>query len=144
MKSKIVNCEGEITHVVVFDSGDEAARGLKEFAKKHRIGAGRVSGVGAFETVTLGFFEWEKKAYKEIVVDEQTEVLSFDGDIALKEDEPEPHVHVVVGKADGTTLGGHLMSGIVRPTLEVVIVESHAELRRRHDPETGLALIDLG
>ena len=35
------------------------------------------------------------------------------------------------------------LAGRVRPTLEVVVTETPAELRRRHDPATGLALIDL-
>jgi predicted DNA-binding protein with PD1-like motif len=53
------------------------------------------------------------------------------------------HAHVVVGKADGTAHGGHLMAAVVRPTLEVVVVESPRHLRRAVDPETGLALLDL-
>jgi hypothetical protein len=31
----------------------------------------------------------------------------------------------------------------VRPTLEVIVTEAPAHLRREHDPATGLALIDL-
>ncbi len=38
--------------------------------------------------------------------------------------------------------GGHLLEGIVRPTLEVMLTESPAHLRRRHDPRFGIALID--
>jgi predicted DNA-binding protein with PD1-like motif len=36
-----------------------------------------------------------------------------------------------------------LIDGHVRPTLEIVLTESPAQLRKRHDPESGLALIDL-
>jgi predicted DNA-binding protein with PD1-like motif len=32
---------------------------------------------------------------------------------------------------------------VVRPTLEVILTETPAYLRRRKDPDTGLALIDL-
>jgi predicted DNA-binding protein with PD1-like motif len=49
----------------------------------------------------------------------------------------------VLGKADGTAHGGHLLRAHVRPTLEVIVTESPAHLRRRSDPETGLALIQL-
>jgi uncharacterized protein len=31
----------------------------------------------------------------------------------------------------------------VRPTLEVIVTESPVHLRRKHDPVTGLALIDI-
>ena len=39
--------------------------------------------------------------------------------------------------------GGHLIAGHVRPTLELVVDEVPAHLRRRYDPESGLALINL-
>jgi hypothetical protein len=38
-------------------------------------------------------------------------------------------------------LAGHLIKAHVRPTLEVVLTESPAHLHKRHDPESGLALI---
>ncbi len=53
------------------------------------------------------------------------------------------HAHVVVGRSDGGTLGGHLLGGSVDPTLEVTLVEEAATLRRKADPVTGRALIDL-
>ena len=56
--------------------------------------------------------------------------------------EPKIHAHVVVGRVDGEARGGHLLEAHVWPTLEVVLVESPRHLRKRHDPETGLALID--
>jgi len=54
------------------------------------------------------------------------------------------HAHIVVGRADGSARGGHLLEGHVWPTLEVVVEKLPRHLRRRTDPETGLALIDLG
>ena len=57
--------------------------------------------------------------------------------------EPKLHAHVVVGKADGTAHGGHLLDARVRPTLEVVVIESPRELRRRMRSEFGVALLDL-
>jgi hypothetical protein len=62
--------------------------------------------------------------------------------VALDGEEPKVHAHVVVGLSDGAARGGHLIAGRVWPTLEVVLVESPRHLRKRHDPETGLALID--
>jgi uncharacterized protein len=49
----------------------------------------------------------------------------------------------VLGLADGTTRGGHLLEGRVFPTLEVVVTETSAELRKVMRPELGIALIDL-
>jgi predicted DNA-binding protein with PD1-like motif len=117
---------------------------LTAFAKEQRLGASHFTAIGAFSGATLGYFDWQPKEYQKIPVREQVEVLSLVGDIALKDDgAPEVHAHVVVGKADGTAHGGHLLEAFVRPTLEVIVVESPAHLQRRYDPESKLALIRL-
>ena len=93
--------------------------------------------------MTLGYFDWESKQYKKIPVSEQVEVLSLIGDVALKDGEPKVHAHVVLGRSDGSTRGGHLLDAHVRPTLEVILVESPVHLRKQVDEESGLALIRL-
>jgi len=65
------------------------------------------------------------------------------GNIALEGDKPKVHAHIVVGRFNGSTLGGHLLEAHVRPTLEIVLVESPPHLRRTFDPASGLALLDL-
>ena len=143
MKSKLINGGGEKTFVIVFDTGDEVVAGLLDFAKEHKLAAS-LTAIGAFERVTLGFFESERKDYKKIPINEQVEVMSLVGNISLEENgEPKVHAHVVVGKSDGTAHGGHLLEAHVRPTLEVILVESPATLRRKLNAEVGLALIDL-
>jgi predicted DNA-binding protein with PD1-like motif len=61
----------------------------------------------------------------------------------MEGDRPKVHAHVVVGRQDGQAYGGHLLAARVRPTLEVILVQPPAYLRRRFDPASGLALIDL-
>ena len=51
------------------------------------------------------------------------------------------HVHLVLGRRDGTAWAGHLVEGRVRPTLEVIVTEAPAHLRKQADPETGLSFI---
>jgi uncharacterized protein len=143
MKAKLIDDQAEKTYAVVFDTGDEVAGGLLDFAKRNRLAGSHFTAIGAFSDVTLGYFDWERKEYQKILICEQVEVLSLIGDVALSEGEPKIHAHVVVGKSDGTAHGGHLLEAHVRPTLEVVIVEAPLQLRRIHDPESGLALIDL-
>ena len=70
-------------------------------------------------------------------------MLSLIGDVAEDRDGPSLNVHVVLGLSDGTTRDGHLIEGRVFPTLEVVVTENPAELRKVMHPELGIALIDL-
>ncbi|HZD19579.1 MAG TPA: PPC domain-containing DNA-binding protein [Burkholderiales bacterium] len=145
MRAKLLNAGPERTYALIFDKGDEPVSLISAFAKEHKIGAARLSAIGAFSEVVLGYFDWEKKDYKRIPLREQVEVLSLLGDIALGEKgEPKLHAHVVLGKRDGTAHGGHLLEGRVRPTLEVLLIQSPAALQKVHDPETGLALIHIG
>jgi predicted DNA-binding protein with PD1-like motif len=143
MKSKLLDATGQKTFALVFDKGDEVVAELTAFAKAEHVGAAHFTAIGAFSEVTLGYFQRDRKAYKRMALAEQVEVLSLLGDIAL---DPtgvaKAHAHVVVGLSDGQTRGGHLLAARVWPTLEVILVESPAFLRKRHDPDSGLALID--
>jgi predicted DNA-binding protein with PD1-like motif len=144
MKTKLLSrSDGVASYVLIFDTGDEFIAGLTNFAKEQKLDASHFSAVGAFSSAVLGFFDIGAKEYRKIPVDEQVEVLSLDGDIALDMGEPKVHAHAVVGKSDGTTRGGHVMEAHVRPTLEVMLEESPAQLKRVFDQETGLALIAL-
>ncbi len=126
---------------VVFDTGDDPVAGPTRFAAEQRIGAAGFTAIGAFSEALLGYFDWEKKDYERIPVAEQVEVLALVGDIALQDGKPKLHAHAVLGKRDGAACGGHLLAARVRPTLEVIVTEVPAHLRREHDPQTGLALI---
>lgn len=144
MRSQLLDDhDGLRTYAVVFDAGDEAMAGLLDFTRAEGITGAGLTAIGAFREATLAYFEPESREYRDIPVPDQVEVLSFLGDIARRDDEPVVHAHVVVGRRDGTTAGGHLQQATVWPTLEVVVTETPARLCRRHDRDTGLALIDL-
>lgn len=135
---------GQQTFALVLEAGDEVVSGLTDFAADNGLDAATFTAIGAFGTATLGYFDLEKKGYEKIPVHEQVEVLSLLGNVAAKEDgQPMVHAHAVLGTSDGSTRGGHLLEARVRPTLEVVLVESPDHLRRREDSETGLPLISI-
>lgn len=145
MKSKLLHDDnGQKTFAMIFDTGDEAMKLLLNFAREQKLSAAHFTAIGAFERGVIGYFDWQKKEYKKNSIDEQVEVVSLIGDVARTEKgEPKVHAHVVLGRSDGAALAGHLIEGHVRPTLEVILVESPAHLVRRHDEESGLALIRL-
>lgn len=143
MQSKVINEAPERTFALVFQHGDEVVSTLERFAADHGLSASRITAIGAFERMTLGYFSWESKTYERIPVDEQVEVLSLVGDVALDGGKPRLHAHVVLGRRDGSALGGHLLEAFVRPTLEVLLIDSPSYLKRVHDPESGLALIRM-
>jgi predicted DNA-binding protein with PD1-like motif len=143
MKSKLLASPGgERTFALIFETGDEVMTNLKRFAQENKTRAAHFTAIGAFRRAVLAYFDWDKKDYKKIPVNEQVEVLTLAGDVAWKEDgSPAVHAHVVLGRSDGSTCGGHLMEAHVRPTLELILTETPQHLQRKHDAETGLTLI---
>lgn len=127
--------------VLVCDKGEEAVATIGRAVAEEGIRAAQVTAVGAFCGGEVGYFDRDRRAYVRIPIGGQVEVLSLLGDVAEQDGEPALHAHTVLGRSDGSTLGGHLLRGEVWPTLEVIITEVAPDLAKRVDPETGLALI---
>jgi hypothetical protein len=145
MKAVLLNEHGGLrTFALVLATGDEAMSAISAFAAEQQLRATQFTAIGAFSRVVVAYFDWETKRYQDIPINEQVEVLSLMGDITLENGRPKVHAHVAVSKADATAHGGHLVEGHVRPTLEIILTETPSHLRRRFDPETGLALIHSG
>ena len=144
MQSKLVSKPDETrVWIAVLKEGEEAKQSLLNLAKSEKIGNASFVALGAFEWATVAYFDWQQKKYKDIPIQEQVEVITLVGDIIPDErGEPSLHAHVVLGRSDGSTRGGHLQEGHVRPTLEITITEMPAHLTRRKHPELGLALIE--
>jgi uncharacterized protein len=141
MRHRLIN-QAPKTFALIFETGDELAEGLKQFATEQKLGAASFKAIGALSSVELGWFDWnDKKYHPSVTLDEQLELLSLIGDVALKDGKPAVHAHAVVGKKDGTAHGGHLLKAHVRPTCEVILTESPTHLKKVIDPEAGIAVI---
>jgi predicted DNA-binding protein with PD1-like motif len=143
MQVQLLN-PGEQTkqYAVIFYQGDEAFSGLLEFAEKYHVTSAHFTAIGAVSAATLGWFDPQRKMYKMIPVVGQHEVIGMSGDIALYQERPVVHNHMVVGSADGTTQGGHVLAAYVSPTLEVMVTVDPKAMQKRFDPETDLTLIE--
>lgn len=145
MRSRLLNeVAGQQTYAIILETGDEAMDCLRRFAGEAELDAASFKAIGAFERAELAFFDWERKVYLPIPVDEQVEVASLTGDVASGPDgKPAVHVHAVLGRRDGSALAGHLQKGLVRPTLEIILTEAPVALRKQVDAASGLPLIRL-
>lgn len=123
------------THLVFFDPGEECVAGLAGYVAEAGIDAASFTAIGGFERTRLGFFNLQTRGFDPIAFhEEQVEVLGLMGDIlGMNGQQPTVHGHVVVGRRDGSTSGGHLLEGVVTPILIVTLVEleSH-ELHPHH------------
>jgi len=143
MKSALLTDDRERTFALVFERGDEVLEGLTVFAERHGLCAAHFTGIGALSDVTLAYFDVQARAYRELPLAEQVEVLSLVGNVTDAPGGRKVHAHVVVGRADGTTRGGHLLRAEVCPTLEVFVTETDGRLMRAVDEASGLPLVEL-
>jgi len=146
MQQKLIDdAGGRRTFALVLDTGDEAMEEIEAFARREAVNAAQISGIGAFEKAVLRYFDWDKKEYQDLPVNEQVEVASLLGDIGEDAEKggPAVHVHLVVGRRDGSALAGHLKTGHVRPTLELIVTEVPSHLCRRKDAASGVNLLKL-
>jgi predicted DNA-binding protein with PD1-like motif len=141
MRTKLLNADPPITYAVGLETGEEVVETLTRFLVKAEVDTASLTAIGAFRDAVLGYFDWQTKDYRKIPVTQQVEVLSLIGDVAIADGQPSLHVHAVLGRPDGSVVGGHLLEAHVRPTLEVILIQPPSYLRKRRDPETGLALI---
>ncbi len=88
MQSKLLHeKDGKRTFALILETGDEAMACLQQFAVRERLAASQITAIGAMSSATLAFFDWESKTYRPIPVNEQVEVASLVGDIALGPDQ---------------------------------------------------------
>lgn len=137
------NANGERTYAVIFAKGDEIMSGLTEFAVREKLVAGHFSAIGALESARFGWFDRAQKAYRNIPIDHQVELISLIGDVGLVNGAPQIHAHGAVGSPDGQVRGGHVLEAIVWPTLELFFTAYRTPLIKTHDSETSLSLFDL-
>lgn len=125
------------------DTGEEIVGTLGAFARAHSIDAGEVSGIGSAYGVVLGYFNRQANQYERRTVEEEVEIVSLLGNIALKEGAPFPHVHVTVSGRDYRPFSGHFFEGRTAATCELIIRPLPGYAQRTKDDATGLFLLDL-
>jgi Predicted DNA-binding protein with PD1-like DNA-binding motif len=122
--------------------GLELLEYLAGFAERHGIGKAYISAIGSFSEATVAYYSFEEQRYVPIEVRERVELLSATGNISLLNNKPFPHVHVVLGRKDGSTVGGHLLRGVV-VLAEVYVQEVAGGVLERRPWKHGLTAWDI-
>jgi uncharacterized protein len=130
-------------YIVRLESGESIIDTLTEFLRSERVEFANLSAAGAVSWVRLGYWNAETRAYEYREFDEQLEVVSFQGNSALKDHTPFLHLHGVFGRRDFSAVAGHIKEARVHPTLEVWLRTEDVPVQRAPDPATGLDLLDL-
>jgi uncharacterized protein len=133
---------GVKNYAIVLAKGDEVMSGLTDFARQNNVTSASFTAIGAFRQATVAWFDDSRKEFKLIPINEQVELVSMIGDVALVKGQPAVHTHASVASPDGTVRGGHVINAYVFPTLELFLTVYPTPLHKETDPPTGLKLID--
>jgi predicted DNA-binding protein with PD1-like motif len=129
------------TYMIVFAPGDEIMSGLTDFAVKYQVKSAHFTAIGDVTSAKIGWFDPVKKLFKVNPINEQSEITSMVGDIALFNGTPVVHAHINVAAQNGSVRGGHLLEGFISPTLEVTMTVEPVPLYKKVDAATGLVLM---
>ena len=145
LRSRLVinNSNAERTYALIFAKGDEILSGLTEFAEREKLTAGYFTAIGALQSALFGWFDPLHKAYRNIPIEQQVELISLIGDVGLVNGAPQIHAHGAVGLRDGQVRGGHLLEAIAWPTVELFFTACPTTLVKARDDETDLFLFDV-
>jgi len=130
-------------YIVRLASSEPLIDTLSELLRTEQVEFANISAAGAVSWVHLGYWNAETRAYEYHEFDEQLEVVSFEGNSALKDGAPFLHLHGVFARRDFTVVAGHIKDLRVHPTLEVWLRTEDVPVRRVQDAATGLDLLDL-
>ena len=119
--------------IVYVEKGEKVMETLTNFCIENNIHSGQLAGIGAVKNIDIGAYDINTKDYVHRKFDEILELLSFQGNVALKDEKPFLHAHI--------TLGTHEME--VAAVGEFIIHDFRDETHRKLNDKIGLATLSL-
>ena len=130
--------------IVRLQKGERLIESLTKLVETESIPTCWVNVIGGASSVTLKFYNMEKKEYESHNVNEDLEITGIQGNLAWLDDKPVFHLHGTFSKSDLSVIGGHVEDLVVSGTCEVFLHKWYGEnITRSHDDEVGLTLLDL-
>ena len=127
--------------LIRLEKGEEILSSLTTFCRYFHLHFGEISGIGAVQQAEIGWFDPIHQRYSIKSIQENLEITTLIGNLAIKENEPFFHLHVTLSNAAFELLGGHLHKAIVSVTGEFILKTYNSQgLNRELEYSTGLYL----
>ena len=130
-------------YLINIDKDEKVVETLTRFCKENGIKNAKLSGIGAVKKTEIGAYDLLKKEYIKREYSEILELLSLEGNVALKDGQPFIHAHVVLSDHKMQTLGGHLFETTVGVAGEFFLTQFDGNAYRELKPDIGLACMCL-
>ncbi|MFZ5634139.1 MAG: PPC domain-containing DNA-binding protein [Bacillota bacterium] len=123
--------------------GDDLLEALTRLCTEANIRLGKIQAIGTVSKAAVGFYLQEPREYVTLDYDYHQEIISLQGNVSIKDGQPNVHAHLALSNGQGKLYGGHLMEGTIVFACEYIINEyipETSDFSRIHDEETGLFL----
>ncbi len=131
------------TLVIRADRGEELIESVKKACVEHQVKIGVVTGIGACDHAVVGAYNTLTKEYLKHEYEGEMEILSFTGNVSQMDGDYYGHYHVVIGRDDGSCIGGHANEIIISGTSEIFVQLVDGTLERSYDDRVGLNTLDF-
>ncbi|MEC8705815.1 MAG: PPC domain-containing DNA-binding protein [Candidatus Neomarinimicrobiota bacterium] len=127
------------TYIISVEQNESVMETLTEFCKEIAIKNGQLSGIGAISNIEIGAYDLGTQEYTRTLFKDTWELVSFQGNILLKDNEPFVHAHVTISNHQFETRGGHLFDATVAIVGEFILRKISTDGKRELNPSIGLA-----
>ncbi|MEQ8766262.1 MAG: DNA-binding protein [Planctomycetota bacterium] len=125
-------------HFLRLHRGEPLMKSLSGYCKDQSLRAGRISGIGAVEDTRLAYYDLSEKRYLETHLPDLMELVSFSGNLTIREGEPFVHAHAVLSDRDCVARGGHMVEATVGVLVELILEPVSVAITRQFEEEIGL------
>ena len=130
--------------LVYIQKDESVIEKLTSVCKMNDIYNGQISGIGAVKEIEIGAYDLGSKIYLRKSYAENHELISFQGNVTLKDENPFIHAHITIADHDLLTRGGHLFEMKVAVVGEFIIRKIDSNAYRIFNDDIGLAVWCLG
>jgi len=125
------------------EKGEEIIQSLTRVCKNEGIKLASLSGIGAADNLRIGSMDPLTGIYASRTFTGMLEITSLSGNITMRNGEPFPHIHIVVGDENCNAYAGHLLEANINVTCEIVLTIIDGEITRSFDDSVKAKTWDL-
>ena len=130
-------------YFIYIEKNEKVMDPLTRFCKEQSITNAKISGIGAVKQSEIGAYDTIGKEYIRKQFPDVWELVSYEGNVTLKDGDPFVHGHVVLSNHDMKTIGGHLFEMTVAAVGEFFLRKFDNDAYREINEDVGLPCICL-
>ena len=130
-------------YFIYIEKNEKVMDTLTSFCKDQSITNAKISGIGAVKQSEIGAYDTIGKEYIRKQFPDVWELVSYEGNVTLKDGDPFVHGHVVLSNHDMKTIGGHLFEMTVAAVGELFLRKFDNDAFREINEDVGLPCICL-